>query len=90
MKGLLTEILGIAVSEMGASLGWSLLDISLEDRNDSLGELSCAKCVLEEELDCADERFTEFPEDCRRTPTAPISRLIAPILEAGRESGEGT
>ena len=61
-----------------------------EDRNESLDGPSRPKCVLGKELDCGDEPLGETSVDRRRTPTAPTSRLIAPMLAAGLESGEGT
>lgn len=58
-----------------------------KDRNDSV-EPSPPKSELVKELLGTDD--LELSKDCRRTPTTPTSRLIAPTVAEGLESGDGT
>ncbi len=64
--------------------------MALRGRNDSVEEPSFPKIEFEKELLGVDDCLTEFSEDCRRTPTTPTSRLIAPTGPDDLESGDGT
>jgi len=65
--------------------------MELRGRSDSsLEEPSFPKIEFEKELLGMADVLTELSEDCRRTPTTPTSRLIAPTVPEYLESGDGT
>lgn len=84
-------MLAITESVVVVWLSWSVLEMVLRGRSDSsVEEPSFPKSEFEKELLGTADVLTVLSEDCRRRPTTPTSRLIAPTVPGYLESGDGT